>query len=87
MKVPSKLSLLHLHNSQVPSHLKIDQKQVEKLIVRNNELGCRHVNLFVFVTEIQSYLPIPTRLVTGTETNPFRDRNPELRADTDSTGD
>jgi hypothetical protein len=87
MKVPPKLSLLHLHNSQVPSHLKIDQKQVEKLAVRNNEHGCRHVNLFVFVTEIQGYLPIPTRLVTGTETNPFRDRNPELRADTDSAGD
>jgi hypothetical protein len=75
MRVLSKLSLLHLHNSQMLSHLKTDQKQVEKLTVRNNKRGCRYVSLFVFVTEIQSYVPIPTRLVTGTETEPFRDQS------------
>jgi hypothetical protein len=54
MRVPSELSLLHLRNSQMLSHLKIDQKQVEKMTIRNKERECRYVNLFVFETEIQN---------------------------------
>jgi hypothetical protein len=56
MRVPSELSLLHLRNSQMLSHLKIDQKQVEKMTIRNKERECRYVNLFATCGTILCHL-------------------------------